>query len=45
LEDIARRFSTVELAPQNDAGVNDLEYEPSFMLRGLKRLHLTFGAN
>ena len=40
LEDIARRFSTVELA---DA--DDIEYEPSFMLRGLKRLSLTFQAN
>lgn len=39
LEDIARRFSAVELTCDND-----FEYEPSFMLRGLKRLGLTFTA-
>lgn len=39
LEAIARRFGSVELAPDND-----YEYEPSFMLRGLKRLDLTFRA-
>lgn len=40
LEEIATRFSTVTLADDNDN-----EYEPSFMLRGLKRLNLIFGAH
>ncbi|BBZ66324.1 cytochrome P450 [Mycolicibacterium insubricum] len=40
LAEIGRRFATIELSADND-----YEYEPSFMLRGLKRLNLIFGAH
>ncbi|MGV0738625.1 cytochrome P450 [Mycobacterium syngnathidarum] len=45
LEDIARRFDMVELATDPaHANDGDYEYEPSFMLRGLKRLDVIFRA-
>ncbi|WP_306355770.1 MULTISPECIES: cytochrome P450 [unclassified Nocardia] len=39
VEELAARFGAVEFGPDND-----FEYEPSFMLRGLKRLSLIFRA-
>ncbi len=39
LEELANRYAGVTLAEDND-----FEYEPSFMLRGLKRLSLVFDA-
>lgn len=39
-QELARRFSAVRFAEGPDA--NDFEYEPSFMLRGLRRLNLIF---
>lgn len=40
LEELTRRFRSVKFGPDND-----FEYEPSFMLRGFKKLSLIFEAD
>lgn len=44
LEELVRRFSGVRVTDGSDGDLNDFEYEPSFMLRGFKRLNLIFDA-